>query len=201
MSASVRSLNIGVPEPAAWAALQRTAIRKSVVAGPLRATRLGLEGDQVADLRHHGGEDKALYAFAREDLDFWEGVLGRPIGDGQFGENLTTTGIDVNEALVGERWRVGTALVEVSEPRIPCSDFKNWMGASGYDPTAWVKRFTAEGRPGPYLRVVEEGIVAAGDPLVVEHRPAHGVTLTSYFQACTTRKSELAAVEAAIAAG
>lgn len=201
MTATIRSLNVGTPEPAAWAAIRSTAIRKTSVPGPLHVRRLGLEGDQVADLRHHGGESKALYAFAREDLDHWERVLGKTISDGQFGENLTTSGIDVNEALVGERWRIGTALVEVSEPRIPCGDFKNWMGASGYDPKAWVKRFTAEGRPGPYLRVVEEGVVTVGDPLTVEHRPAHGISLTTYFLACTTRKSELAVVEAAIAAG
>lgn len=201
MTASIRSVNVGVPVPADWAALGRTAIAKTSVSAPVAVRRLGIEGDQVADLRHHGGESKAIYAFAREDLDHWEGVLGQPIADGQFGENLTTIGIDVNEALVGERWRIGTALVEIAEPRIPCNDFKNWMGTSGYDARAWVKRFTAEGRPGPYLRVVEEGVVCAGDPLRVEHRPSHGVTLTRYFLACTTAKSELAAVEALIAAG
>lgn len=201
MTASIRSVNVGVPVPADWAALGRTAIAKTSVSAPVAVRRLGIEGDQVADLRHHGGESKAIYAFAREDLDHWEGVLGQPIADGQFGENLTTIGIDVNEALVGERWRIGTALVEIAEPRIPCNDFKNWMGTSGYDARAWVKRFTAEGRPGPYLRVVEEGVVCAGDPLRVEHRPSHGVTLTRYFLACTTAKSELASVEALIAAG
>ena len=83
--------------------------RSTSVRWPVRCTHdpLGLEGDQVADTKHHGGVDQAVYAFAREDLDFWEGELGRPIRDGQFGENLTTEGIDVNEALVGERWQIG----------------------------------------------------------------------------------------------
>ena len=114
-------------------------------------------GDQVSDTKHHGGIDQAVYAFAREDLDAWGEILGQPIRDGQFGENLTTSGIDVNEALMGERWRIGTVLFEVADVRIPCNDFKNWMGESDYDTKAWVKRFTAEGRPGPYLRVLEEG--------------------------------------------
>lgn len=201
MKAWIRSINVGRPEPAEWAAIGQTAIRKSSVSGPVAVGRLGIEGDQVADLRHHGGPDQAVYAFAREDLDRWQELLGMPLADGMFGENLTTQGIDVNEALVGERWRVGTALLEVSDPRIPCNDFKNWMGQSGANNRAWVKRFTAEGRPGPYLRVVEEGVVAPGDPLVVEHRPAHGVTLTAYFRACTTEQGNRVALEAAITRG
>ncbi len=96
-----------------------------------------------------------MYAFAREDLDTGSSRLGQPIRAGQFGENLTTSGIDVNAAEVGERWAIGTAQLEVASVRIPCNDFKNWMGLSGYDDTSWVKRFAAEGRPGPYLRVLE----------------------------------------------
>lgn len=186
MTASIRSVNVGVPVPADWAALGRTAIAKTSVSAPVAVRRLGIEGDQVADLRHHGGESKAIYAFAREDLDHWEGVLGQPIADGQFGENLTTIGIDVNEALVGERWRIGTALVEIAEPRIPCNDFKNWMGLGGYDNRAWVKRFAQVGRPGPYLRVLEEGDVRPGDDLTVVHRPGHGVSVSTMFRALTT---------------
>ena len=110
---------------------------------------LGLQGDQVADTVHHGGVDQAVYAFAREDLDWWEGELGREIRNGQFAENLTTQGIDVNEAEVGERWRVGTALFEVAMVRIPCNDFKNWQRVNGYDDRAWVKRFAEQAAPGP----------------------------------------------------
>ena len=187
MTAQVISVNVATPAPAEWATpLRRTAIRKRPVEGPVLATELGLEGDQVADTRHHGGVHQAVYAFAREDLDVWADRLQRPIPDGQFGENLTTGGIDVNEARIGERWAVGTAVLEVAEVRIPCNVFKGWMGESGFDNTAWVKRFTAEARPGPYLRVVVPGQLRAGDPVRVVHRPAHDITVTLMFLAFTT---------------
>ncbi len=189
--AQVSSINVGRPREAEWAEIGRTAIAKQPVAGSVRAGRLGLEGDQVADTLHHGGVDKAVYAFAREDLDWWAAELGHEIHDGQFGENLTTRGIDVNEAEIGERWQVGTATFEVVLARIPCNDFKNWQRVSGFDDTAWVKRFTAEHRPGPYLRVVEEGELRAGDDLVVVRRPGHGVTVATMFRALTTDRSLL----------
>jgi MOSC domain-containing protein YiiM len=113
------------------------------------------------------------------------------VPDGQFGENLTTMGVDVNEAEVGERWRIGSAVFEVASVRIPCNDFKGWMGHSGFDNRGWVKRFTAEGRPGPYLRVVEEGLVQAGDEVAVVHRPGHGVTVTTMFRALTLEPEQL----------
>ncbi|MGZ4472755.1 MAG: MOSC domain-containing protein [Nocardioidaceae bacterium] len=185
--AAVVSVNVGTPVDEEWAGnLRRTAIRKSPVTGPVRVRELGLDGDQVADTEHHGGTYQAVYAFAQEDLDFWSEQLGETVPPGLFGENLTTTGIDVNEAVVGERWRIGTALLQVIEVRIPCNVFKNWLGVRGYDNTVWVKRFTAEGRPGPYLRVLEEGTLRVGDPITVEHRPAHGVTVSTMFKALTT---------------
>ena len=130
-TAHVLSVNVGTPVYAEWAGdLRRTAIDKKPVAGPVRAEVLGLHGDQVAGTRDHGGIDQAVYAFAREDLDLWAARLGRDIRNGQFGENLTTVGIDLNEALVGERWRIGTAVFEVASVRIPCSVFKAAMNAS-----------------------------------------------------------------------
>jgi MOSC domain-containing protein YiiM len=190
VSAHVISVNIGQPEGKSWCAIG-SAIAKHQVAGEVAVERLGVRGDQVADTRHHGGVDQAVYAFAREDLDYWVERMGAPIRDGQFGENLTTTGIDVNEAEVGERWRIGTVLLEVASVRIPCNNFKSWMGESGFDNAGWVKRFTAGGRPGPYLRVLEEGTLSAGDGIVVEHRPGHGVTVTTMFRALTTDRSLL----------
>jgi MOSC domain-containing protein YiiM len=185
--ARVASVNVGTPVAAAWAGdLKRTAIRKHSVDGPVRVGPLGLDGDQVADTDAHGGTYQAVYAFAREDLDIWAARLGHDIPDGQFGENLTTVGIDVNEALIGEQWRIGTTVLEVIEVRIPCSVFKGWMHTSGFDDTAWVKRFTAEGRPGPYLRVVQPGVLAAGDPVDVVHRPDQSVTVSTLFRALTT---------------
>ena len=196
--AYVASINIGQPQVASWAGIGRTSIDKVSITGPVEVHSLGIAGDQVSDLRHHGGVDQAVYAFAREDLDRWGEVLGQPIRDGQFGENLTTAGIDVNQALIGEQWRIGTVLLEITDVRIPCNVFKNWMGESGYDKLAWVKRFTAEGRPGPYLRVLEEGTLQAGDELHVLRRPDHGVSVSAYFQAQTTNRAALAELKAAI---
>ncbi|MGN6574501.1 MAG: MOSC domain-containing protein [Nocardioides sp.] len=170
--------------------VERTAIRKSPVTAPVHVGFDGLDGDERVD-PDHAGAFHAVYAFAQEDLDLWSGRLGVPVPPGHFGENLTTAGIDVNEALVGEQWRVGTALLEVVSVRIPCSVFKRWMGATGFEDTAWVKRFTAEGRPGPYLRVLEPGTLAAGDDIVVEHRPDHDVTVSTMFAALTTRRDLL----------
>jgi len=191
VSAALLSVNVGRPQVRDWAGIGRTSIEKHPVPGPVAARTLGLDGDQVSDTEHHGGVDQAVYAFAREDLDRWVEYLGQPIRDGQFGENLTTSGIDVNEAELGERWRIGSAVLEVASVRIPCNDFKNWMGLSGYDDSAWVKRFAAEGRPGPYLRVVEEGELVAGDAIDVVHRPGHGVTVSMMFAALTTRRELL----------
>ncbi|WP_235950285.1 MOSC domain-containing protein [Phycicoccus flavus] len=131
----------------------------------------GVVGDDVLNGRHHGGSAQAVYAVAREELDHWSGELGRELADGTFGENLTTEGLDVDGALVGERWRVGEVLLEVTGPRTPCANFAAWMGEKG-----WVRRFTEHGRPGVYLSVLEAGTVSAGDPVSVEHRPGHDVT-------------------------
>lgn len=188
---SVVSVNTGVVRDAPYANLGFSAMHKTPVAGRVAVRTLGIEGDQVGDTKHHGGVDQAVYVFAREDLDWWAGELGHDIREGMFAENITTRGIDVNEAEVGERWRIGTAEFEVASVRIPCNDFKNWMGMGGYDNRAWVKRFTRVGRPGPYLRVVTEGEIGAGDELTVVHRPGHGVTVTTMFRALTTEAALL----------
>jgi MOSC domain-containing protein YiiM len=187
----LRSVNVGQPRDASWAGIGRTSIDKHPVAGPVAVHTLGVEGDQVSDTVHHGGVDQAVYAFAREDLDRWVEILGTEIRDGRFGENLTTVGIDVNEAEVGERWAIGTVELEVAAVRIPCNDFKEWMGLSGHDNSVWVKRFTADGRPGPYLRVTRPGVLAAGDEISVVHRPGHGVTAALMFRALTTEPALL----------
>ena len=158
-------------------------MEKHPVAGPVTARTLGLDGDQVSNRRFHGGVDKAVYAFAREDLDHWGRELGRTLPDGFFGENLTTVGIDVNEAELGERWRIGSAELEVASIRTPCQTFSSWLRISGLDNRGWAARFTAAARPGPYLRVVQEGDVAAGDQIHVVHRPGHGVTVSTMFRA------------------
>src|SRR3954454_16990287 len=119
----------------------------------------------------HGGPDKAVYAYGAEDTEWWEAELGRPLGPGAFGENLTTRGLPVSEAVIGERWAVGTALLEVAQPRLPCFKLGLRMGDPGF-----LKRFAAAGRPGAYHRVVREGEIAAGDRIEVVRRPAHGIT-------------------------
>ncbi|MCI0688030.1 MAG: MOSC domain-containing protein [Sporichthyaceae bacterium] len=179
-AAYVRSVNVGRPKPVPWGDLKRSAIDKRPVRGPVRAQRLGLVGDEVADLRHHGGVDQAVYAYAREDLDWWAEQLGRELRDGQFGENLTVVGLDVTGAVIGERWRIGSAELEVADPRIPCSVFQGYLGEP-----KWVKRFTQQGRPGAYLRVTEEGELTAGDRIEVVHRPDHDVRLGEVFRALT----------------
>jgi MOSC domain-containing protein YiiM len=142
----------------------------------------GLVGDQIFDVENHGGDDQAVYAYAREDYDWWQARLSRPLANGLFGENLTTEGVDVDGALIGERWRVGPGLVlEVSCPRIPCATFQGWMADGG-----WLAAFTEAARPGAYLRVLEPGEIRADDPVTVTHRPAHDVTVALAFRALTT---------------
>lgn len=186
-AAQLRSVNTGVAVDAEWAGnLKRTAIDKRPAPGPVAVGRSGLAGDEQADTAHHGGRDQAVYAYAREELDWWADRLGRPLRDGIFGENLTTSGVEVSRALVGERWRVGTALLEVTVPRTPCGVFRAWL-----DETGWVKRFTEEARTGAYLRVLEDGEVTAGDAVVVEYRPEHGIDLASAFRASYDRDLDL----------
>ncbi|MFJ6886978.1 MOSC domain-containing protein [Streptomyces californicus] len=162
--------------------------------GPKGAGGSGLAGDAVCDLRHHGGSDQAVYAYAREDLDAWERELGgRTLANGVFGENFTTLGVDVSGALIGERWRVGADLVlEVTSGRIPCRTFAGHLGEQG-----WVRRFTQHGVTGAYLRVVEPGTVRAGDPVEIVHRPDHEVTAALQFRAVTTERTLLPALLAA----
>ena len=179
----LRSVNVGLPREAAWAGIGRTSIDKTAAPGPVEVHRLGLAGDQVSDTRHHGGPDQAVYAFAREELDWWGGQLGDELRDGEFGENLTTSGLDVDGAELGERWRIGGVLLEVASVRTPCNDFKVWMGRGGHDNSAWVRRFADRARPGAYLRVLQPGVLAAGDPIEVVHRPGHGVTASYLFRA------------------
>ncbi|MCC8478561.1 MOSC domain-containing protein [Streptomyces sp. CS149] len=162
--------------------------------GPKGVGGSGLAGDAVCDLRHHGGSDQAVYAFAREDLDAWERELGgRKLADGAFGENFTTLGLDVSGALIGERWRVGADLVlEVTSGRIPCRTFAEHLGEKG-----WVRRFTQEGVTGAYLRVIEPGAVRAGDPVEIVHRPDHEITAALQFRASTTERTLLPSLLAA----
>lgn len=159
-----------------------TAIDKGPVEGAVKIGAYGVYADVQADRKHHGGLDKALYAYAAEDAEFWERELGRPLPPGFFGENLRTAGIDVNAALVGERWRIGDRVeVAVTMPRTPCQTFARWVG--GADERGWVRRFSDARRLGPYLRVVTSGKVRAGDEIVVVHRPEGAPTILDIYRA------------------
>jgi len=197
------SVNISRPRPNPWKSLTETGIDKRPVDGSVQVTApgpkgtgaVGLAGDRVYDVKHHGGSDQAVYAYAREDLDRWEAELSRSLTNGVFGENLTTAGVDVTGALIGERWLIGAGLlVEVSSPRIPCGTFQGWLARDG-----WIKQFTQAAIPGAYLRVIEPGTIRAADPVRVQHRPDHDVTVARTFRALTTEPDllpELLAAEA-----
>ena len=179
--ASVVSVNVGRPRPVETGRRTvTTAIWKTPVEGRVAVRGVNLAGDEQADRSVHGGPDKAVYAYASEEIGAWKAELHRDLGAAPFGENLTTEGLDVSGALVGERWRVGTTLLEVVQPRLPC--FK--LGLRFGDPT-FLKRFALASRPGAYLRVVEEGDVGAGDAIDVDFAslPDHGVTVRHIFDA------------------
>jgi MOSC domain-containing protein YiiM len=182
----VLSVQVGLPREFEYAGRPaRSAIWKSPVAGRVAARGINLAGDDQADRGAHGGYDKAVYAFAAEDARWLAEREGRPIAAGELGENLTTEGIEVNDARVGERWRIGTTLLEVSEPRVPC-----WrLGVRMNDPT-FVRRFTEALRPGAYLRIVEEGELGAGDEIRVVDRPAHDLTVRDVFRIYTRDRGE-----------
>ena len=204
---TVLTVNLGIERATADSTVGRTGIDKRPVdhpvlisdPGPRGTGASGLAGDTVCDLRHHGGDDQAVYAYAREDLDGWAADLGRPLTNGMFGENLTTTGVDISGSLVGERWAVGNEVVlEISDPRIPCRTFAGWLGERG-----WVRRFTQRAVCGTYLRVITGGYVRAGDAITVLTRPDHDVTVQTAFRALTlqsellTRLVDVAALSAA----
>jgi MOSC domain-containing protein YiiM len=186
-SARIVSVNTGGEKTAAWAGqLKRTAIDKRPVASAVQAGVLGLAGDQQADLVNHGGPDQAVYAYAREDLDWWEAQLGRVLRDGMFGENITTAGLDVNGTVIGEMWSFGRVVVQVTAPRIPCAVFKSWVDEKG-----WLKTFREAGRPGAYLRVCRPGLLRVGDPVERLRRPGGSVTVAEAMEAFYLRDADV----------
>lgn len=202
--ARVLSVNLGAARASRHSQIPVTGIDKRPVTGPVDVRApgpkgigaSGLVGDTVANLRHHGGNDQAVYAYAREDLDAWQVNLGRPLRSGAFGENLTVEGLDVTGARIGERWQIGAEVVlEVKDPRIPCRTFAGWLGERG-----WERRFTRRGAPGAYLRVIAPGRIRAGDPIEVCDRPDHDVTIALMFRALTTERALLPRLLAAEAA-
>lgn len=150
-----------------------TAIDKRPVEGPVEVTSAGLVGDRQMD-RTHGGPDKAIYAYPSEDADWWATELGIPVPSGMFGENLRVRGLDVSGAVIGERWQIGDVVLEVRMPRTPCQNLSLRVGIEGFH-----VRFNASGRVGALLKVLNPGMVAAGDRIVVRERPDHPVTISA----------------------
>ena len=189
--AFVSSVNIGRPQANPYKKEKSTGIGKRPVEHPVEVrapgpktvgSGSGLVGDFIGDTKHHGGDSQAVYAYAREDLDAWQHQLGRELPNGSFGENLTTLDLEINEARLGEQWRIGQDVVlQVTTPRIPCSTFRGFLGLPG-----WLKTFTAFGHSGAYLAVVSPGVIRAGDPIEVVHRPHHEITIGLAFRALMT---------------
>jgi MOSC domain-containing protein YiiM len=182
-SGRLASVNVGGPrEIRVGDKVVRTSIWKEPAPGRVAVRGVNLAGDDQSDRRVHGGDTKAVYAYAREDLDWWAERLGRPLGSGMFGENLTTEGIDVTGARVGERWQVGTTLLEVTQPRLPCFKLEARMDRPGF-----ITEFIDGGRPGAYLRIVEEGEVGAGDAVRVVSRPDDAPSMAEVMRRKTKR--------------
>ena len=188
MSARVLSINItSVVHQGEWTGSEgRTGIDKRSVAGPIEFKNNGVVGDRIIDTNVHGGYDQAVYAYAQEDARWWEKEIGEEIPAGRFGENLTTEGIDVNAALVGEQWKIGSVILEVSQPRIPCRVFAGfWKRAT------LIKDFTQAGRPGAYLRIIQEGTAQAGDLIEVIYKPDHAISISDLFSAKSGERAKI----------
>jgi MOSC domain-containing protein YiiM len=184
LSVNIARVRVNPDAPSRSTGIDKAAAQQEVMVrapGPMRGgLGSGLVGDTIGNSKLHGGDDQAVYVYAREDLDGWETRLHRPLTNGMFGENFTTTGVDVTETLIGERWRIGTEglLLEVSAPRTPCRTFTAFLQLEG-----WMKTFTRAAKPGAYLRVISPGTVRAGDAISIEHRPDHQVTIGLVFRA------------------
>jgi MOSC domain-containing protein YiiM len=184
----IDSVNLGTPAPNPYKNDKRTGINKRPTPGRIEVRApgakldglgSGIVGDFIGDAKHHGGDEQALYAFEREDLDAWQERLERDLTNGFFGENLTTRGFDVNDSRVGDVWRIGDVVeVCVTGPRTPCSTFRGWVGEKG-----WLKTFSAIARPGAYLSVRVAGFIEAGDAVTLVERPSGGATVSAAFRA------------------
>ena len=171
----VVSLNVGGPREVEWRGrLVRTSIWKEPVRGAVRVTSLNLDGDAQSDLSVHGGPDKAVYAYPSEHYDFWHRELGMdPLPWAAFGENLTTSGILEPDIAIGDRVRVGSVELMVTQPRLPCFKLGIRFGRDDM-----VKRFLQSGRSGFYFAVVREGEITPGDGLEIAARDVRGVTVS-----------------------
>ena len=170
-----------------WAgSVGKTGIDKRPKLGRVALENDGVEGDAVLDTKNHGGKDQAVYAYAREDADWWEKEIGLEIANGRFGENLTTSGVDVTNAIVGEIWKIGTTTLQVTMPRIPCKVFEGFWQRPNL-----IKEFTQAKRPGAYLRILEEGYVSASEKIEILEIPTHGITIKDLFEAKSGERTKI----------
>ncbi len=170
-----------------WAgSVGKTGIDKRPKLGRVAIENDGVEGDFVLDTKNHGGKDQAVYAYAREDADWWEKEIGLEIANGRFGENLTTIGVDVTNSVIGEIWKIGTTVLQVTMPRIPCKVFQGFWQRPNL-----IKEFTQAQRPGAYLRIIQEGYVSAGDEIVITDVPNHGITIKDLYAAKSGERSKI----------
>jgi MOSC domain-containing protein YiiM len=171
--AEVLSVNVGRPRTVEWHGREvETGIWKAPVAGRIAVRGVNLDGDGQADLRVHGGPDKAVYAYAIEDYEWWAEELGTPVEPATFGENLTVRGLALDDLVIGSRWRAGSAVLQVTQPRLPCFKLGMRMGDASF-----VERFDAAQRFGAYFRIVEEGDAGAGDGITAIPSRAEGITV------------------------
>lgn len=186
----VVSVNVGKPGPVQMGSRTKTTgIFKEPQAGRVPVAGVTVGDDVQVDRRYHGGPTQAVYAYAAEDYAWWEAELGAELAPGTFGENLTTRGMDVTNALIGEVWAINDVALQVTNPRMPCSTLRARMGIPGF-----VKRFAASGRFGAYFAIVKEGHIGAGDGIEIVHRPGHAVSIARLGAAYVDR--DLAQAEA-----
>ena len=170
----VVSLNVAVPRTVVWKGHEvRTGIFKEPIEGPVMMRRLNLDGDRQADLTVHGGSDKAVYAYPSEHYPVWKDELpGMVLPWGMFGENLTTEGLSEQEIHIGDKFRIGEAIVTVTQPRTPC-----YKLALKFQRDDMLKRMLTNGRSGFYFSVVEQGVVQAGDAIERIHEDPEGISV------------------------
>ena len=157
--------------------VERTGIFKLPVAGPVRVTKLGLEGDVILSKRHHGGPDQAVYVYGGADYEWWSCETGAAIAPGTFGENLTIGELESAGFSVGDYLHINEATLQVTAPRIPCGTFSGRMRDS-----QWAKKFRRAERPGLYCRVVKEGTLRTGEPVVVERYEGETISIHEMFR-------------------
>lgn len=157
--------------------VETTGIYKLPADGPVEIKSLGIEGDAICDRKNHGGPDQALYLYGGADYAWWEQELGQKLAPGAFGDNLTISDLESAAFNVGDYLHIGEVTLQVTSPRIPCGTFATRMG----DPQ-WVKKFRAAERPGLYVRVIQEGVIKAGDPVTVEKYTGETISIVEMYR-------------------